>query len=80
MRLPKEAEGRRVDILLQNIPTLNVKITKVTDDEILAAHEDNEEVHINPNFIMCWWPSTKKEMSEKQREALRKARASRDKL
>lgn len=74
-KIPKEAEGRRLDILLQNIPTLNVKVSKVTDDEIIAVHDDSEEVHINQSFVMCWWYSMKKEISPERREALKNARA-----
>lgn len=79
-KIPKEAEGRRLDILLQNIPTLNVKVSKVDTEEIIAAHDDSEEVHINQNFVMAWWYSTRKEVSEETKAKMLASRARSKKL
>jgi hypothetical protein len=74
-RLPREAEGRRLDILMQNIPTLNVKVSKVTDDEIIASHDDSQEVHINQSFVMAWWYTTRKEMTEETKRKIKEKKA-----
>lgn len=55
MKFPKETEGRHVIILLANIPAIEVKVTKVSDDEIVAIYVDGEEVHIAVDHVAAWW-------------------------
>jgi len=55
LKINKEMEGRRLDILVQGISTLEVKVTQITDNEIIAEHEDGEEVHIDPEAVRVWW-------------------------
>lgn len=75
-RLPKEAVGRRVDVLLQNIPTVTLKIKSVSDEEVIGDYIDGEEWHLNQSFIMAWTYPTRKEMSEeKKAKILAKRRA-----
>lgn len=79
-RIPKEAEGRRVDMLLQNIPTMNVKVLTVTNEEVIAIHDDGEEAHINQSFVMAWWYSIRKEMSEETKAKIKAKKEARKHL
>jgi len=67
VKFPKEAEGRHVMILLANIPTIEVKVAKVADDEIVATHADGEEVHIATNHIAAWWYDKKSHTPRKKK-------------
>jgi len=67
VKFPKEAEGRHVMILLANIPTIEVKVAKVADDEIVATYTDGEEVHIATNHIAAWWYDKKSHTPRKKK-------------
>jgi len=79
MRIPKEMEGRKADILVEGIATLEVKIIKITDDEITAEHDDGEPVHISHDALRVWWETKRKEISQES-IAKRKATIARKKL
>lgn len=63
-KIPKEAVGRRIDIMIQNIPTVTLKVTAVTEDEIVGTYSDGEEWHINQSFVMAWTYPIRKEMTD----------------
>lgn len=63
--IPKEMVNRYCSILVQGIATLELKISSVTDEEIVGVHDDGEEVHIAQKWVMVWWPDPKREHSKK---------------
>lgn len=67
MKFPKETEGRHVKILLANIPSIEVKVAKVSDDEIIATYTDGEEVHIAADHVAAWWYDKKSHTSRKKK-------------
>lgn len=60
MKLPQEMEGRRACILLDGISTVEVKILKITEEELIATYNDGEEVHIATEYLRAWWPDRRK--------------------
>lgn len=78
LKIPKEMEGRRLDILVAGISTLEVKVTKITETEIIAEHDDGEEVHIDPEAVRVWWIPRVRVVSE-EAKAKRKATIARKK-
>lgn len=61
MKIPKELENRYISVLLPGIPTANIKVSKVTDDEITGVYEDGEEIHISQDKLLAYWINTKRE-------------------
>jgi len=72
MKIPKEMVGRRVDVLISGISTLELKITTITDTEIIATHADGEEIHVEHDAIKVWWLPKVRTVSK---ESLAKRRA-----
>jgi hypothetical protein len=79
LRIPKDMEGRRLSILLPGIPVAEVKVQKITDEEVIGLYIDNEEIHINHNKVMAWWPSTRKIMSNETKAKIKRSKAIKDK-
>lgn len=67
MKFPKETESRHVIILLANIPAIEAKVTKVSEDEIIATYTDGEEVHIAMNHVAAWWYDKKSHTPRKKK-------------
>jgi len=61
MRIPIAMEGRYVSVLMPGLPTANIRITRITTDEIVGRYDDNDEVHISQDKLFAWWPDTRKE-------------------
>jgi len=61
MKLPKEMEGRYANLLMEGIAVQEVKIVKITDEETICTYGDEEEVHINNEFLRAWWPDPKRD-------------------
>ncbi len=79
MRIPKEMESRYATILLAGIPAAEVRIKKITDDEIIAEYDDTEEVHMAQDKVCAWWPDPKRERAVKNyKEAARKRAKSKE--
>lgn len=74
MRLPKEAVGRRVDILLQNIPTLTLKVTSIDDLEVRGNYSDDEEWHLNAQYIMAWTYTARQGMSDETKAKIKRSK------
>jgi hypothetical protein len=64
-KFPTEMEGRYCNLLLQNIPAAEIKVTKVSDDEIVGIYSDGEEIHINPAMLVAYWPDPKRDNAAK---------------
>jgi hypothetical protein len=73
--IPKEAEGRRVKILCQNVAAFELKVSKVTEDEIIGMWDETEEEHVSTKFIVAWSYATRKEMSEETKRKIREKKA-----
>lgn len=78
LRVPKEMEGRKLCILLAGVPTQEVKVTKINDDEIIGEYSDGEEIHVSHNKIMAWWITKRQPMSKEARAKLMKAKKPKD--
>jgi hypothetical protein len=76
-KLPKEAIGRRVKILMQNVAAYELKITSVTDDEVIGMWDETDEEHVNQAFIMSWSYSARKEMTPEHRAKIKASNAKR---
>jgi hypothetical protein len=61
MKIPKDLESRYISVLLPGIPTANIKVSKVTDDEITGVYEDGEEIHISQDKLLAYWINTRRE-------------------
>ena len=59
-RIPKTMEDRYCSILLEGISAVEVKIKKVDDTEVIAEYVDKEEIHINQEKIIAYWPDDAK--------------------
>jgi hypothetical protein len=66
MKLPKEMEGRYANLLMEGISVQEVKIQKITPEEVICTYGDNEEVHIATEFLRAWWPDPKRDRSHKK--------------
>ena len=69
MKIPKEYEGHFCNILMADVSVQEVKIKNILDDEIIAEYGDEEEVHIDPNYIRAWWPDPKRDTAAKNAKA-----------
>jgi hypothetical protein len=78
LRIPKDMEGRRLDILVQGITTIEIKVSKITDDEIIGEYKDGEEAHVSQSAVRVWWIPKRKEVSDVTKAKLRKAKRARD--
>ena len=77
-KFPKELIGHYATVLVNGIAAFEVKITSVTDDEVIATYSDGEEVHIRQEAILVYWPDKARAMKEKERsERMKKIRAMR---
>ena len=66
-KFPKELEGHYVSILVHGISTFEIKVTSVTDDEVIGTYSDGEEVHIRQEAVLVYWPDRAKALREKER-------------
>ena len=69
MKIPKEMEGHFCNILMADVAVQEVKIKKILQDEIIAEYGDEEEVHIDPEYIRAWWPDPRRDTSAKNAKA-----------
>jgi hypothetical protein len=72
MKFNREIESRHVIILLANIPAIEVKVTKVSEDELIATYVDGEEVHIATSHIAAWWYDKKSHAPRKKKTDAKK--------
>ena len=78
-RITKEMENRFASILLHGIATIEIKIKKVSDDEVIGEYDDGEEIHINQAMICAYWPDTARERrKERAKNTAAKRRALRE--
>ena len=78
-RITKEMENRFASILLHGIATIEIKIKKVSDDEVIGEYDDGEEIHINQDMICAYWPDPARERrKERAKNAAAKRRAIRE--
>ena len=75
-RIPQEAKGRRVKILMQNVAAFELKITSVDAEEVIGIFNDEDEEHVNQAFIMSWSYSTRREVSEETKRKIKDRKAS----
>jgi hypothetical protein len=54
-KIPPAMVGRKVAILLSGTPTLEVKVKRITEDEIVVVYPDGEDVYLNPAALIAWW-------------------------
>ena len=66
-KFPKELEGHYVSILVHGISTFEIKVTSVTDDEVIGTYSDGEDVHIRQEAVLVYWPDRAKALREKER-------------
>ena len=78
MKLPKELEGRRLHLLLSGISSMELKISKITSDEIIGEYEDGEEIHVDPEGLRAYWISKDKKprkvLTKEQKEKMQEGR------
>lgn len=82
MRLTKDAIGKRLNILLEGMPTAEVIVKSITEEEIIGEYTDGEEIHCSHEHLRAWWiakksPEKKKistEQLQKMQEGRRKNR------
>lgn len=65
-RIPREMENRYASVLLHGIATIEIKIRRITDDEVIGEYDDGEEVHINQSMICAYWPDPAREERKKK--------------
>jgi hypothetical protein len=66
MQIPKEMEGRYASLLMEGISVQEVKILKIVEGELVCKYHDDEEVHIDQNFLRAWWPDKKRNMQSER--------------
>lgn len=76
-QIPKDMVGRRLDILVPGITTIEIKITSITEDEVVGTYADGEECHVNHRAINVWWPATRREISEETKAKMKASRQAR---
>lgn len=79
-RVPKSLEGRYCSILLEGISTVEIRIKSIDDTEIVGEHAGGEEIHINQNKLIAYWPDEARTLkAQKAKERAANRRASREK-
>jgi len=78
----KELEGHYCSILLPGIPATEVKVTKVTEEEVVGEYFDGALIHIRQEAILAYWPDEAKTLAAAKRAeaAKRKKEAKRAEL
>jgi hypothetical protein len=61
MKIPKEIESRYISVLLPGVPTAEIKVVKVTDDEVIGVYDDGEEIHISQDKLIAYWLNIRRE-------------------
>ena len=79
LRIPKEMEGRRLDILVQGLPVMEIKVSKISDDEIIGEYNDGEEVHVSHNAVRVWWIPKRQPLTKEQIEKRKRSKMLKDK-
>ena len=77
-QIPKTLEGRYCSILLPGIPTQELRINKVTEDEIIGTYEDGNEIRISQKKILAYWPDKKKEARKIKASQVAKKKSTQD--
>jgi hypothetical protein len=78
LRIPKDMEGRRLDILVQGLPTIEIKVAKINDDEIIGEYADGEEVHVSHNAVRVWWVPKRQPLTKEQIEKRKRSKMTKD--
>ena len=77
-RIEQEMKDRYCSILLQGIPVVEIKVTEVTDDEVIGKYDDETLIRINHSFIMAYWPDKAKDLRERKRMEAKKKKSTQD--
>lgn len=70
----KELEEHYCSILLPGIPVVEVKVTKVTEEEVVGEYYDGEIIHIRQEAILAYWPDEAKALAAAKRAEAAKRR------
>jgi hypothetical protein len=60
MQLSKDLVGKYLNLLLQSVPTCEVKILSVEGDEITCEYDDGEVLHVDSRFLVAYWVNEKR--------------------
>jgi len=78
MKLSKELIGRNMSFLIRGIPTVDIKVQEITDEEVVGTYPDGEEIHLSTDVIVGYWQGKavkpKKVMSEEHKQKMKEAR------
>ena len=78
MKLSKELIGRNMSFLIRGIPTVDIKVQAITEEEVVGTYPDGEEIHLSTDAIVGYWQGKavkpKKVMSAEHKQKMKEAR------
>lgn len=71
--IDKTLIGHYCSLLLPGIPTVEIKVTSVNEEEVIGEYFDGALIHIRQEAILAYWPDEAKTLAAAKRaEAARR--------
>ena len=65
--IDKALIGHYCSLLLPGIPVVEIKVTSVTEEEVIGEYFDRAIIHIRQEAILAYWPDEAKTLAAAKR-------------